>query len=132
MRIRTRYYFHNKGKYYLFGGYMVIKDRQITRLGDTDLTPGKSFYFDRTVHLITFEHNNRKGIVDANTIITESSYQAAQREFIVKLNWAQQQKISWMFKRHWLQRSTNIVHLAILFVLVTLAFMGIEFIHHKF
>jgi hypothetical protein len=132
MRIKTRFYYHNKGKYFVYGGWMTMKGRHITNLGNMPVEPGgRSFYYDDTFYTIIFEHNDKVANLDANLIITEASYKTTQLEYLVKLSWFQQQKLRWMFKRHWLQQPGNMVHLVILGIIVTLAFMGFELIQHS-
>jgi hypothetical protein len=133
MKIRTRFYYHNKGRYFDYGGWMVIHNRMLTSLGSLPVEEqGRSFYYDDTFYTITYEHKEQKGVLDANRIITESSYKTTQLEYLVKLNWVQQQKLRWMFRRHWLQQPGNMVHLFILGLIITLAFMGFELIQHTF
>ena len=133
MRIKTRFYYHGKGKYFEYGGWMVINNRSLVHLGNLPIeAEGRSIYFDDTFHTLTYEQNNKKETLDANIIITESSYKATQSEYMVKLSWMQQQKLKWMFRRHWLQQPGNMIHLVILGIIVSLAFMGFELIQHRY
>ena len=133
MRIRTRFYYQNKGGNYVYGGWMLLKNRQITQLGKLPLEDrGRRFYFDETYHTIHYSGRLKKGSVDANIIITEEDYRTSQAEYFVRLDYLQQQKLLWMFRRHWLQQPGNVVHIAILFLIITLAFVGFEYMHHRF
>lgn len=111
----------------------MLKNRQIVHLGKLPLEEkARPFYYDDTFYTITYEDKQRKGLVDANKIITEAIYRTSQLEYLVKLNWVQQQKLLWMFRRHWLQQPGNVIHIAVLGIMVTLAFMGFDYISHKF
>jgi hypothetical protein len=133
MQIRTRFYYHNKGRYFEYGGLMTIRNRIMVRLGDLPVEEGgRAFYFDDTFHTLTYQHQDKTATVDANCIITESRYKKDQNEYLVRLNWIQQQKLKWMFRRHWMQQPGNMVHLFILGAIVTLAFVGFELLQHPF
>ncbi len=115
-----------------YGGFLILKDKLIVSSGNVVSGKGKPFYFDRVNHAISYEHDNHKGVFEANTIITESSYTTDQKEFITRLNWFQMQKLRWMFRRHWLQNPSNVIHIAIICLIFTLAFVGFEYIHRIF
>ena len=133
MRIKTRFYYHNKGNYFVYGGWMVLKDRQIVHLDKLPLVEkARPFYYDDTFYTITYESKEKKRVLDANTIITEAVYRTSQLEYLVKLNWVQRQKLLWMFRSHWLQQPGNVIHIAILGIMVTLAFVGFDYMNHKF
>ncbi|MEP7265144.1 MAG: hypothetical protein ABI772_11630 [Bacteroidota bacterium] len=133
MKIRTHFYYYNKGKHFVYGGTMVMQNRQLISLGELPVEPeGRPFYYDDTYHTFTYEHQDKKASLDANRIITESSYKTTQLEYLVKLNWIQQQKLLWMFRRHWMQQPGNMVHLVILGIIVTLAFMSFELIQSRY
>ena len=131
MKIKTKFYYHNDGKYFEKGGTLVLQKRHITKLGKLPLEKeGRSFYYDDTVFNITCEENERRYKVDINRIITEASYNKSQKEYLVRLNWFQKQKLVWMYKRHWLQQPGNVVHLFIFVLIISMAFIGFHFVSH--
>ena len=133
MTIKTRFYYHDKGNYFVYGGWLVMKKRQLVKLGNIPIeTEGRPFFYDDTFYTIAYEHKSRKGAVNTNRIITEAAYTTSQREYLIKLNWFQQQKLLWMFRRQWLQQPGNMVHLIIIGVIMTLAIMGLEIITNRF
>ena len=133
MKIKTNFYYRKKGSNFLYGGTMIMANRKLVHVGDLPIDEkGKAFYFSDTYHTIFYENNEANGSLEANRIITEASYGTSQQEYLVKLNWAQQQKLLWMFNRHWLQQPGIVVHLIVLGLIVSLAFLSFELIHHKF
>jgi hypothetical protein len=131
MKIRARFYYHNKGKFFDYGGYMVLTNRSIERLGSIPIEDeGRPFYYDDTSFSITCENKNKKYLIEINRIITESSYKTTQKEYLIKLNWLQKQKLIWMFRRHWLQQPGNVIHLVVAMLIISMAFLGFEFITH--
>jgi hypothetical protein len=133
MKIRTGFYYRKMGSNFLYGGTMVIADRKLVHLGDLPIEEkGKAFYYNDTCYTISYENSEAKRVLEANRIITEASYGKSQQEYLVKLNWCQQQKLLWMFNQHWLQQSGNMIHLIVLGLIISLAIFSFELIHHKF
>ena len=68
--------------------------------------------------------------VQINRILTENAYRFGQNQYLIHMNWLQQQKLLWMFQRHWLQQSRNAVQLLILFIIIAIAGFGYNMIQH--
>ncbi len=133
MKIKTKFYYLDKGKYFECGGQLVLDGKQIKKLGKLPIEEvGRSFYYDDTHFEITCERENKRFKRDINRIITESSYKTTQREYLTRLTWLQQQKLLWMFKRHWLQQPGNIVHLFISILIISVAFVGFKFVLNSY
>lgn len=132
MKIRTKYYFHDKGKYFEYGGRLQLQARQIVRLGNKLLDSARPFYYDDTDFEITYERGNEKLKVEVNRILTEATYNKSQKEYLVRLSWFQQQKLLWMFNRHWLQQPGNTIHLVIAMLIIGMAFLGFRYLAHLY
>ena len=134
MKIKTKYYYAEKGGYQTSNQYMILKDRYIIGLENqlNSTENGKPFYYDDTNYAINYGGENYKRTIVINKLITESQYTTKQREYLTRLTWFQQQKLLWMFKRHWLQQPGNMVHLLIAGLMVSLAFVGYGVINHHF
>ncbi len=133
MKIKTKFYYLDKGKYFEYGGQLVLDGKQIKKLGKLPIEEaGRSFYFDDTHFEITCEKENKRFKRVINRIITESSYKTSQREYLARLTWLQQQKLLWMFKRHWLQQPGNIVHLFITILIISVAFVSFKFVLNSY
>ncbi len=133
MKIKTKFYYLDKGKYFEYGGQLVLDGKQIKKLGTLPIEEiGRSFYFDDTHFEITCERENKRFKRVINRIITESSYKTTQREYLARLTWLQQQKLLWIFKRHWLQQPGNIVHLFITILIISVAFVSFKFVLNSY
>lgn len=133
MKIKTKFYYLDKGKYFDYGGQLVLDGKQIKKLGNLPIEEeGRSFYFDDTHFEITCERENKRFKRVINRIITESSYKTTQREYLARLTWLQQQKLLWIFKRHWLQQPGNIVHLFITILIISVAFVSFKFVLNSY
>jgi hypothetical protein len=132
MKIRTRYYISEQG-HFTTGGDMVLEKRSIRRIGNQHFGENtRPFYFNQTLHSIVFYQNSKRVSVEANRLICDASYNRSQRDYLVRLNWFQRQKLAWMFRAHWLQQPGNMVHVTIVLIMITLAFAGFEWIQGKF
>jgi hypothetical protein len=132
MNIKTKYYYHNKGKFFEFGGYMVLEERTIKQLGEQVFEgKGKSFYSNESKFDITCQNNDQNYKVDINAVITEASYNTSQKEYFVKLTWLQKQQLKWMFKRHWIQQPENKKHVFLFLVFIALALVVLYFFTNK-
>lgn len=134
MKIKTKYYFAEKGRYQGGNGYMILKDRQIINPADE---PGgaknaRPFYYDDTNYAIVYGPEERKRKVVINRLITEADYTIKQQEYLARLTWLQKQKLLWMFKRHWLQQPGTMMHLLIAGLMLTLALVGYELINRHY
>ena len=134
MKIKTKYYYPEKGGFQGSEDYMILKDRHIislrnTRAKDEEVRP---FYYDDTHYAIAYGLQEKKQKIVINRLITEAHYTTKQKEYLTRLTWMQQQKLLWMFKRHWLQQPGNMVHLLIVGIMITLALVGYEVINNHF
>lgn len=122
MKIKTRYY-HLQGKGgYGDGGKILLVNRKIIPLDQSE-TPARAFYFNQTHLTISCERGDRLSKVDINRILTETEYARTQREYFVYLNWLQQQKLKWMFRKHWLQTRRAKLHLLLLAAFLVLLYV---------
>ena len=131
MKIKTRYFYAEKGKYHCGDDYMVLKNRQIiSPLSKADEPKNtRPFYYDDTTYDIVYGSEEKKQKIEINRLITEAHYTTKQQEYLARLTWLQRQKLLWMFKRHWLQRPGNMIHLLIVGLMLTLAFAGYRIVH---
>ncbi len=134
MKIKTKYYFAEKGRYQSGVNYMILKDRQII---DPSNEPGgikntRPFYYDDTNYAIVYGAEEKKQKVVINRLITEADYTINQQEYLARLTWLQKQKLLWMFRRHWLQQPGIMMHLFIVGLMLTLALVGYEIINRHF
>lgn len=134
MKIKTKYYYAEKGVYQGSGHPMVLKNRQIISLGNPSSKEDQQrpFYYDDTNYAITYDGNERKQKVVINRLITEADYTTKQQEYLARLSWIQRQKLQWMFRRHWLQEPGIMFHLFIVSLMLTLAFVSYEIMNHRF
>ena len=132
MKITTKYYYHNKGKFFECGGEMTLKKRHIVQLGKfLSEEERKQFYFDESLFNITCENEGQNYMVDINTIVIESIYNTSQKEYFIRLNGVQKQKLKWMFKRHWFQQSENKSQLLIFLAFLAVALFGLWYLTEK-
>ena len=134
MKIKTKYYFAEKGVYQGSEEQMILEDRQIISLGNhaENGEQKRPFYYDDTEYAITYELSDKKQTIVINKLITEANYTINQREYLAKLTWLQRQKLLWMFKRHWLQQPGNVLHLFIVGLMLTIAYIGFEVLNGRF
>ncbi|MBL7922761.1 MAG: hypothetical protein JNL88_01040 [Bacteroidia bacterium] len=132
MAIRVKYYYHEGGKFFKVGGELLIKKRRIVPLGPNAVPNEESafFYDDTDMQILYAESKNRINKIRINRILTESVYRFGQKQFLVHLNWLQQQRLNWMFHRHWLQQPRHTLQLIIFFIIIALAGIGITIIEH--
>lgn len=134
MKIKTKYYFPEKGKYQVADQYMILRDRHIVGLGNhaDQKESKKQFYYDDTNYSIIYGPEEKKYKVVINRLITEADYTTTQKEYLTRLTWLQKQKLLWMFRRHWLQQPGTMMHLLIVSLMLTLALVGYEMINNHF
>ncbi|CAN5589928.1 hypothetical protein BH11BAC2_BH11BAC2_11300 [soil metagenome] len=129
MVIKSKFYFHDKGKFFEYGGILELSKRQIVKLGRVMLDSGhKTFCYDDTNFTITCEDSERKYKVAVNRIITDASDRTVQKEYLTKLGWWQQQKLLWMFKRHWLQQQSTKKHFVILLMIISVGYFLVNLV----
>lgn len=133
MRIKTKYYYHESGKYFKPGGELIVKERKILNNRNEEITPpAKAFYYDDTEVVINLKLEKKRVKVNVNRIFTESDYGNQQREYLVNLNWLQQQKLLLMFNRHWIQQPGNAKHLILVTIILLFAGVGLRIITHSY
>ncbi|MBK7964446.1 MAG: hypothetical protein IPK10_03455 [Bacteroidetes bacterium] len=131
MSIKVKYYYHDGGDCFKPGEVLTIKNRKIYLNAENNSTVKHfSFFYDDTSMLINSKQNDNIKKVQINRILTENAYRFGQNQYLIHMNWMQQQKLLWMFQRHWLQQSRNAVQLLILFIIIALAGIGYSMIHH--
>ncbi len=134
MKIKTKYYFAEEGKYRSGGDFMILQDRQILNpLNEPGGTRNsRPFYYDDTDYTIYHGDDDTREKVVINRLITDANYTIHQREYLTRLCWIQKQKLLWMFRRHWLQHSNIKLHFFILSLIVVIAFVGYGMITRYF
>lgn len=132
MAIKVRYYYHDGGDCFKQGEELTIKNRKIY-LGAENSSTVKhfGFFYDDTSMLINSKRKDNIKKVEINRILTENAYRFGQNQYLIHMNWMQQQKLLWMFQRHWLQKSRNAIQLLILFIIIALARIGYSMIHNS-
>ncbi len=127
MKIKTRYYHHQSKGGYGDGGKILLVNRKIIPLDESE-NPARAFYFNQTHMTISCERGDRLSKVDINRILTETEYARTQREYLVYLNWLQQQKLKWMFRRHWLQNKKVKMNLILVAIFLMLMFVAVYYL----
>ncbi len=128
MRITTEYYCHNGEKNYQSGGKLIIKNRKLYFPESKVDKNEKSFYFDQTSMVIACDALSGRYPCKVNNILTDAAYGSGQKEYLVYLNWFQYQKLLWMFKRQWLQKSGNGIQLMLVVLIIVTAITGFHYL----
>lgn len=130
MKINLKYYCSLNGRYNRPNGELILKNRRVISNGleTEDSVKPRKFFYDETDMNIMLEKDNRKSLIRINGIITESDYSSTQREYFVQLTQIQRQKLQWMFRRHWLQQTSNFVHLMVALFLFLILVVTIDFL----
>ncbi len=135
MAIKVRFYYHNGGDHFIPGEKLTIKNCKIYLNEDKDSSfkPFGFFYDDTSMEINAKNTSSRSNIrkVQINRILTENAYRFGQNQYLIHMNWLQQQKLLWMFQRHWLQQSKNAVQLLILFIIIAIAVFGYNMIQQS-
>jgi hypothetical protein len=124
MKIKTRCYLLKQKVGYGEGGEILLENRRMLPLDPMLKDEARPFYFDQANLTITCERGDKLSRVTINQILTEADYARDQREYLVYLNWVQQQKLHWMFRKHWLQSKEAKKHMIFLSVFLVLVFIA--------
>lgn len=122
--MKAKYYYYNDNIKAYSEGNISIKNRQFRLLVDSQANSYQNFYFDNINMSVNCLKGKEYSKVIVNRVITESEYGKHQKQYLVRLNWLQQQKLLWMFNRQWLQLSGNGIQVIILCLVVISAFAG--------